>query len=54
LQNKAEVNLKEDAVYRVRAGELEKLDRPADGYGEVIVRWRDGKIGPYEVKYTKK
>lgn len=48
-----EVSLEEEALYRVIGGKLEKLDKPATGYGEVIQKWQDGKLGRYEVKYTK-
>lgn len=50
---KAEIKLDEDAVYRVKAGKLEKLDRPASGFGEVVQKWENNKLGRYEVKYTK-
>ncbi|WP_096269489.1 DUF3954 domain-containing protein [Paucisalibacillus globulus] len=53
MNNKAEVNLEEEALYRVKNGKLEKLDKPITGFGEVIQKWQDGKLGRYEVKYTK-
>lgn len=49
----AVVNLDEDALYRVKDGQLEKMDKPETGFGEVIQKWQDGKLGRYEVKYTK-
>lgn len=51
--SKVEINLSEDALYRVKDGQLEKLDKPAGGFGEVTQRWQDNKLGRYEVKYTK-
>jgi len=48
------ISLTEDAVYRVKDGKLEKLDEPASGFGEVTIKWMDGKPAHYEVKYTKK
>ncbi|MGJ9460303.1 DUF3954 domain-containing protein [Oceanobacillus sp. CF4.6] len=53
MENKAEVSLNEDAVYRVLQGKLEKLDKPPTGFGEVVQKWEAGKLGRYEVKYTK-
>lgn len=52
-QNKATVDLNEDALYRVKEGKLEKMDKPASGFGEVVQKWQDNKLGRYEVKYTK-
>lgn len=52
-QNKAMVDLSEDALYRVKDGQLEKMDKPASGFGEVVQKWQDNKLGRYEVKYTK-
>ncbi|WP_156290769.1 DUF3954 domain-containing protein [Oceanobacillus salinisoli] len=49
----AEINLEEEALYRVKNGQLEKMDKPASGFGEVVQKWEDGKLGRYEVKYTK-
>ncbi|MFD1385702.1 DUF3954 domain-containing protein [Oceanobacillus oncorhynchi subsp. oncorhynchi] len=51
--SKVEINLSEDALYRVKDGQLEKLDKPAGGFGEVTQRWQDNKLGRYEVRYTK-
>lgn len=53
IKNTVAIDLNEDAVYRVKEGELEKLDKPATGFGEVVLKWQDGKLGRYEVKYTK-
>ncbi|GAQ18017.1 phage protein [Oceanobacillus picturae] len=49
----AKVDLSEDAVYRVKDGKLERLDKPPSGFGEVIQKWQDGKLGRYEVTYMK-
>ena len=53
MNKTAEIKLDEDALYRVKQGQLEKLDKPASGFGEVVQKWQDGKLGRYEVKYTK-
>ncbi|GGN54949.1 DUF3954 domain-containing protein [Oceanobacillus indicireducens] len=53
IKNTVAIDLNEDAVYRVKEGKLEKLDKPATGFGEVVLKWQDGKLGRYEVKYTK-
>lgn len=51
---KAEIDLKENAVYKVVNGELEKVDKPGDGFGKQIIHWQDGKPVRYEVNYTKR
>jgi hypothetical protein len=48
---KAEINLAENAVYRVKDGRLEKLDMPGDGFGKQIINWQDKKPQYYEVSY---
>lgn len=50
----AEVSLKENAVYKVKDGKLEKLDTPPKGYGKQTVFWQDGKPGNVEIWYTCK
>jgi len=52
-QSKATIDLREEALYRVKEGKLEKMDKPASGFGEVVQKWQDNKLGRYEVKYTK-
>lgn len=49
-----EVDLNENAVYKVRDGKLEKVDVPGDGFGKQIIHWQNGKPIHYEVIYTKK
>lgn len=51
---KAEINLSENAIYRVKDGILEKLDAPCSGFGKQVINWQDGKPTYYEVRYTKK
>lgn len=54
MKDIAEVDLRENAVYRVKDGKLEKLDKPGCGFGKVIVNWQDNKPSFYEVCYTKR
>ena len=51
---KAEVNLNEDAVYRVKDGKIEKVDKPGNGFGKQTITWQNGKPTHYEVSYTKR
>ena len=53
-QNKATVDLNEDAVYRVKNGQIEKVDKPGDGFGKQVIHWQDGKPIRCEISYTKK
>ncbi|MCM3396466.1 DUF3954 domain-containing protein [Oceanobacillus profundus] len=53
-QNKATVDLSEDAVYRVCEGKLEKVDKPGKGFGKQVITWQNGKPTHYEVSYTVK
>lgn len=54
MSNTEQIRLDEEALYRVKDGKLERLDKPASGYGEVIQKWQDGKLFErYEVKYTR-
>lgn len=51
---KAEIDLTENAIYRVKDGILEKLDTPSSGYGKQVINWQNGKPIYYEVSYTRK
>jgi len=51
---KAVINLLENAVYKVKDGQLEKVDMPGDGFGKQVITWQNGKPIHYEVSYTKK
>lgn len=51
---KAEIDLRENAVYRVIDGRLEKIDTPGVGFGEQIITWQNGKPTHYKISYTKK
>ncbi|MFB4471755.1 DUF3954 domain-containing protein [Oceanobacillus caeni] len=53
METTIKINLDEDALYRVKDGKVEKLDKPISGFGEVVQKWQEGKLGRYEVKYTK-
>lgn len=50
----AKINLKENAVYRVIDGKLEKVDVPGEGFGKQVINWQNGKPTHYEVSYTKR
>ena len=50
----AEIDLKENAVYRVIDGKLEKVDKPGNGFGKQTITWQNGKPTHYEVSYTVK
>ena len=50
----AEIDLKENAVYRVIDGKLDKVDKPGVGFGKQIITWQNDKPCHYEVSYTKK
>ncbi|WP_245705281.1 DUF3954 domain-containing protein [Alteribacillus persepolensis] len=52
--NKAEIDLNENAVYRIRDGNIEKVDTPGEGFGKQIITWQNGKPSHYEITYTKK
>lgn len=51
---KSEIDLSENAVYKVVDGRMEKVDVPGDGYGKQVITWQDGKPTHYEVSYTKR
>ncbi|HLR69446.1 MAG TPA: DUF3954 domain-containing protein [Virgibacillus sp.] len=51
---KEQIDLKENAVYMIKDGELKKVDVPGDGFGKQVINWQDGKPTHYEVSYTKK
>lgn len=38
-----EIDLKENAVYAVRDGNLQRLPSPPDGFGKQIIEWEHGK-----------
>lgn len=54
VEMKAEINLMENAVYKVKDGELEQLDKPGQGFGKQVITWQDGKPTHYDVSYTVK
>lgn len=54
VKTTAEIDLKENAVYRVIDGEIKKVDKPGVGFGKQVITWQDGKPLFYEVSYTKR
>ena len=54
MSKTAEVSLSENAVYRVKDGQIEKVDKPGNGFGKQVITWQDGKPTHYEVSYTKR
>lgn len=51
---KKQIDLKENAVYRVIDGRLEKVDKPGNGFGKQTITWQDGKPIICEISYTTK
>lgn len=51
---KAEISLRENAVYRVIDGKVEMVDVPGDGFGKQVITWQDGKPTHYEIRYTRR
>ncbi len=49
-----EIDLKENAVYRVIDGKIEKIDVPGEGFGKQIIHWQDGKPIRYDISYSKR
>lgn len=52
MEKTAVVNLEENAVYRVKDGQLEKVDRPGNGFGKQVITWQDNVPLYYEISYT--
>jgi hypothetical protein len=50
----AEIDLKENAVYRVIDGRIYKVDKPGIGYGKQVITWQNGKPVICEISYTVK
>jgi hypothetical protein len=50
----AEIDLKENAVYRVVDGQITLVDKPNDGYGKQTITWHQGKPSLCEISYTIK
>jgi len=50
----AEIDLHENAVYRVVDGKLDMVDKPGIGFGEQVIKWQNDKPLHYEIRYTKK
>lgn len=48
------IDLKEEAVYQVKDGELKKVTTPLTGYGKQVITWQNGKITYSEVTHTEK
>ena len=54
MVGKKEIDLRENAVYMIKDGQLKKVDIPGDGFGKQTITWQDGKPTHYEVSYTKR
>ena len=54
IMAKREIDLRENAVYRVIDGKLEKVDKPGDGFGKQVITWQNGKPIVCEISYTKR
>ena len=52
--SKVEIDLNENAVYKVKDGDIEKVDTPGEGFGKQVIAWQGGKPTHYEISYTKK
>lgn len=52
-RNTVEIDLSENAVYRIIDGRPEKVDVPGGGFGKQIITWKDGKPTHYEIRYTR-
>lgn len=50
----AEIDLMENAVYRVIDGRLIKVTTPGIGYGKQIITWQAGKPSHCEISFTEK
>jgi len=50
----AEIDLMENAVYRVVDGRLIKVTTPGIGYGKQIITWQNGKPTYCEISFTEK
>ncbi|NMH83288.1 DUF3954 domain-containing protein [Bacillus coagulans] len=50
----AEIDLMENAVYRVVDGRLIKVTTPGIGYGKQIITWQAGKPLHCEISFTEK
>ncbi|WP_342512271.1 DUF3954 domain-containing protein [Sporosarcina sp. FSL K6-1522] len=54
MERTAQIKLDENAVYRVKDGQIEKVDKPGNGFGKQIITWQDDKPLFYEISYTKR
>lgn len=56
IRNGEPIELKNDGVYVMINGQLEKIDMPATGYGNTIVEWRYGqvKMVKSQINYSEK
>ena len=50
----AEIDLANNAVYRVLDGRLTKIDPPPTGFGKQVITWQDNKPNVWELSYTGK
>ena len=49
-----EIDLKKNAVYIVKDGQLALVDTPTKGFGKQVISWQAGKPSHYEVNYSIK
>lgn len=50
----AEIDLMENAVYRVVDGQLIKVTKPGTGFGEQIITWQNNKPTHCKITFTEK
>lgn len=49
-----DTELRENAIYIVKQGKLELVEKPKTGFGKTIIHWQDGHPITQEIRYTKK
>lgn len=50
----AQIDLMENAVYRVVDGQLIKVTKPGTGFGEQIITWQNNKPTHCKITFTEK
>ncbi|APB37962.1 DUF3954 domain-containing protein [Heyndrickxia coagulans] len=50
----AQIDLMENAVYRVIDGQIKKVTTPGIGFGKQIITWQNGKPQHCEISFTEK
>lgn len=54
MKNISDIDLDENAVFKIVDGNVEKIDTPGDGYGKQVITWHNGKPVHCEISYTKR